>query len=206
MNRSATVTRLGIFGGTFDPPHIGHLLAATDAAEALDLDILWFVPNATQPLKGAGQGSAADRLEMVRRLAALGKSFAVDAMEIERDGLSYTVETVAAFAARYPAATRFLLIGADVTETFAQWREPGRIRELADLVVLHRGSSGSADWMKPGSSQEATQHLDGARWLQTRRIDVSSTEVRERVRAGKSIRGFVPDAVAEYIAAAGLYR
>ena len=197
--------RLGIFGGTFDPPHNGHLLAATDATESLNLDILWFVPNATQPLKGAGQGTPADRLEMVKLMVLGDARFGVDSLEIERDGLSYTVDTVADFAQRFPTATRFLLIGADVTGTFSRWREPRRIRELAGVVVLQRTATPPDEPSQPGPS-DASDGLDGATWLQTRRIDVSSTEIRERVRTGRSIRGFVPDAVAEYIAAAGLYR
>ena len=201
------MTRLGIFGGTFDPPHNGHLLAAVDAVEALELDKLWFVPNATQPLKGAGQGSPGDRLEMVRRMAGQDPRFAVDALEIERDGLSYTVDTVSDFARRFPRATRFLLIGADVTTTFSQWRQPERVRELAEVIVLHRQSDGQARGAIAVESELRDEHyLRGARRLATRRVDISSTEVRERVSAGKSIRGFVPDAVAEYIAAAGLYR
>lgn len=199
------MTRLGIFGGTFDPPHNGHLLAAMDAVEALHLDAVWFVPNATQPLKGAGKGAPTERLEMVKLLVAGSPQFEVDAIEIERAGLSYTVDTVSAFAARFPGSRLFLLVGADVTASFAQWREPQRIRELAELVVLHREfnptDQGVAD---RGAGDSGDVH--GATWLPTRRIDISSTEVRQRVRDGKSIRGFVPDAVAEYIAAAGLYR
>ncbi len=196
--------RLGIFGGTFDPPHTGHLLAATDAAEVLGLDRLWFVPNATQPLKGSAHGSPDDRLEMVRRLVAGDSRFDVDALEIERTGLSYTVETVAAFAERFPGAARFLLIGADVTSSFDRWREPRRIAELATIVILHR----AGDDVRPDGEEKTHAGegaLAGAQWLETRRIDISSTEIRARVREGRSIRGFVPDAVAEYIAAAGLY-
>ena len=204
MSGRDTPTRVGIFGGTFDPPHTGHLLAATDASEVLGLDRLWFVPNAIQPLKGAGQGSPADRLEMVRRLVVGDARFGVDPMEIEREGPSFTVETVSVFAERFPGARRFLLIGADVTETFDRWRQPDRISELAEIVVLHR--AGEPD--RPGLSEGnvSSGALAGARWLETRRIDISSTEIRGRVRTGKSIRGFVPDAVAEYIAAAGLYQ
>ena len=199
------MTRLGVFGGTFDPPHNGHLLAATDAAETLGLDVLWFVPNATQPLKGPGHGSPADRLEMVRRMVGSDPRFAVDSLEIERDGLSFTVDTLSVFAQRFPAAQRFLLIGADVTGTFSRWREPRRIRDLAEVVVLQRPSGLPGD-VERKDHVGVSAGLEGARWLQTRRMDLSSTEVRERVRAGKPIRGFVPDAVAEYIAAAGLYR
>lgn len=200
-----SLDRLGIFGGTFDPPHTGHLLAATDAAELLGLDRLWFVPNAIQPLKGSGHGSPAHRLEMVRRLVAGDERFDVEPLEIEREGLSYSVDTVTVFAERFPRAARFLLIGADVTTSFERWREPRRIRELATVVVLHRAGD-AARSRTQGDAAAGDDVLAGARWLETRRIDISSTEIRARVREGRSIRGFVPDAVAEYIAAAGLYR
>jgi nicotinate-nucleotide adenylyltransferase len=193
--------RLGIFGGTFDPPHTGHLLAASDAVDALELDVLWFIPNATQPLKGPGHGSPLQRLEMVQRLTGGDPRFAVDSIEIDRKGISYTVDTIAEYASRFPAAARFLFIGADVTGTFDQWREPARIRELAEVVILQRTSD-----PETGGSARVSPLLADARWLDTRRVDVSSTEIRDRVRRGKPIRGFVPDAVAAYIAAARLYQ
>ena len=196
--------RLGIFGGTFDPPHNGHLLAASDAVEFLDLDILWFVPNASQPLKGAGQGSPLQRLEMVRLLAGDDERFGVDSIEIERAGVSYTVDTLAEYANRFPTAKRYLLVGADVVSTFPQWRQPDRIRELAEVVVLER-TPGRAN-VHPSGTIAGTDSLAGAQHLTTRRVDVSSTEIRDRVRHGRSIRGFVPDAVAAYIAAARLYQ
>ena len=205
MNPSGSLSRVGIFGGTFDPPHIGHLLAVTDAAEALALDRVWFVPNAIQPLKGAGQGSPHDRLEMVRRLVGEDVRFSVDSIEIDRAGPSYTVDTLSEFRRRHPDAARFLIVGADVTATFDRWRDPRGIRELAEIVVLQRAGEGGRSEVQEAASR-AGNILADARWLETRRIDISSTEIRGRVRAGKSIRGFVPDAVAEYIAAAGLYR
>ena len=196
--------RLGIFGGTFDPPHIGHLLAASDAVDALTLDVLCFVPNAAQPLKGPGHGTPTQRLEMVRLMAGDEARFAVDPIEVEREGLSYMVDTLAEFERRHRDATRFLFIGADVAGSFDQWREPQRIRDLAEVVGLQRAlGKGSG----PGITTEtAPAALAGARWLETRRVDVSSTEIRHRVQQGKSIRGFVPDAVAAYIAAARLYQ
>ena len=197
--------RLGIFGGTFDPPHLGHLLAASDAIEALDLDVMWLVPNATQPLKGAGLGSPLQRLEMVRLLADSDDRFDVDPIEIQREGISYTVDTVGEFARRFPSAERFLLIGADVTATFDQWRKPQRIRELVEVVILQRGNDATDEAIAPETGSSPSP-LAGARLLPTRRIDISSTEIRERVRRGKPIRGFVPDAVAAYIAAASLYQ
>lgn len=190
--------RLGLFGGTFDPPHIGHLLAAVDAHEALALDRLVFIPAATQPLKlGLVSTDPRHRLAMVRLVAGGDPRFDVDSIEIDREGLSYTVDTLADYARREPAAERFLLVGADVPAAFAQWRAPQRIRELAQVVVLRRR-------LEEPDDGAATRW--GFHTLDTRRVDVSSTEIRERVRAGRSIRGFVPDAIAEYIRSAGLYR
>lgn len=186
--------RLGIFGGSFDPPHVGHLLVVADAFDVLQLDQVIFVPAGVQPLK-AGQATASprDRLEMVQRLVGDDGRFAVDPIEIERDGLSYTVDTLAAFAERHPEATRFFLVGMDVLASFAQWREPDRVMRLATLAVMQRaGETGSVP--------------AGAIRVETRRVDVSSTEIRDRVRTGRTIRGFVPEAVAAYIAAERLYR
>ena len=187
--------RLGLLGGSFDPPHVGHLLVAHDAADALALDRLIFVPAATQPLKvGQAGATAAQRLAMVEALAAADPRFAVDASEIDRGGLSYTVDTLAAYAERYPDAERYFLVGADVLDSFSRWREPERILALATVAVMNRAGD-VAPVLRAGMVP-----------VGTRRVDVSSTEIRARVRAGRSIRGFVPDAVADYIAAAGLYR
>jgi nicotinate-nucleotide adenylyltransferase len=188
-----------MLGGSFDPPHTGHLLVAIDAFETLQLDRLVFIPAAIQPLK-AGQAVAnpAQRIEMVRRLVGDDPRFAVDAIEAERPGVSFSVDTVAAYAERYPDAERFFLVGADVVGSFASWREPERIARLATIVVVRRGDE--------ESGRMAVNSNPNLRQLRTRRIDLSSTEVRARVRAGKSIHGFVPPAVAAYIEAAGLYR
>ena len=192
--------RLGIFGGTFDPPHVGHLLAASDAHDRLGLERLVFVPAGTQPFKvGAVHAEGAARLEMLRLMVSGDDRFGVEAVEIEREGLSFTVDTVAELARRYPEAERFLLIGEDLVTQFSSWREAGRIATLATIAVLARGgvpvgaSAGSGD-------AYSMMHLE------TRRIDISATEIRARVREGRPIRGFVSDAVAEYIRAAGLYR
>jgi nicotinate-nucleotide adenylyltransferase len=192
--------RLGIFGGTFDPPHVGHLLAAQDAFEHLDLDRLVFMPTAAQPLKvGRVVADARHRLEMVRLLVEGDGRFEVSPVEVERAGLSFSVDTLTHFAGAFPEADRFFLVGADVLATFAQWREPQRILQLARLVVLERAGDAPAA-LPAGVEQSAMRHLA------TRRVDVSSTEIRERVRAGKSIQGFVTDKVGAYIARQGLYR
>jgi len=188
--------RIGLLGGSFDPPHVGHLLAASDAYEALQLDRLLFIPAAVQPLKiDRTTARGEQRLAMTKMLAGTDPRFDVDPIEIDRGGLSYTVDTLAALRVRWPSAELFWLVGADIVPSFAQWREPARIVELATVVVLQR--SGDVD----GANLPA-----GLRCLATRRIDVSSTEIRQRVKEGKSVRGFVPDAVAEFIAAERLYR
>lgn len=192
--------RLGIFGGSFDPPHIGHLLVADDAWAQLALDRLVFVPAATQPLKvGRAAASAAHRLAMTRLLVEGDPRFEVSTVEVEREGLSFTVDTLDHFAAAHAGAERFLLLGADVLATFAHWREPERILALARPVILER--AGDERPRLPAGMDGGSLHR-----LATRRIDVSSTEIRDRVREGKPIRGFVTDNVAAYIARHGLYR
>ena len=191
--------RIGVFGGTFDPPHVGHLLMATDAREALKLDRLIFVPAGAQPFKIGTPpvASGQDRLEMVRLADADDANYVVDDAEINRKGLSFTVDTLEHLSERNPAAQLFLLLGEDVLAGFEQWRNPGRIRELATLAALRRtGSSGSL----------VAPIAPGVLTVSTRRVDLSSTEIRERRRAGKSIKGFVPESVERFIDVRGLYR
>ncbi len=191
--------RIGVFGGTFDPPHVGHLLLASDAREALDLDRLIFVPTGVQPLKADNPplASAQDRLEMLRLAVADDAYYTVDDAEINRKGLSYTVDTLEHLSQRNPASKLFLLVGEDALATFDKWRNPGRIRELATVALMRRGGS-SSSWLE--------DIPEGVIEVTTRRIDVSSTEIRERLRTDKSIKGFVPESVERFIDARGLYR
>lgn len=192
--------RLAIFGGSFDPPHVGHLLAAEDAFDRLSLDRIVFVPTATQPLKiDSAVASAEQRVAMVRLLVEGDARFDVSTVEVDRAGLSFTVDTLTHYAEIYPAAERFLLLGTDVLATFAQWRQPERVLQLARPVILEREGDRTATI--PADVDEGAVLR-----LRTRRVDVSSTEIRERVRRGKSIRGFVTDSVAAYIARDSLYR
>ncbi|HET7631443.1 MAG TPA: nicotinate-nucleotide adenylyltransferase [Gemmatimonadaceae bacterium] len=194
--------RLGILGGSFDPPHVGHLLAASDAVDALGLDRLIFVPAAEQPLKrGGAHASGAQRLAMIHFAVDGDPRFGVSPVEIDRKGLSYTVDTLDAFAREFPRAERYFLIGADAFGLFAQWREPARVAALATIAVMRRAGQGAEDRTVPAGIAP-----DRVTWLETRLVDVSSTEIRERVRRGLPIRGFVAAAVADYIATAGLYR
>lgn len=202
--------RIGLFGGTFDPPHHGHLLAASDAFEALALDRLVWIPAAQQPLKvGAQSATAADRLTMVQLAIAGDNRFAVDPIEIERAGLSYTVDTLEAFHREFPGDELVLLVGADVITTFGKWRSPQRISELSRLAILPRAVEGGA--VEKAAVAGAIRAVTGGDApapvvLDTRRVDISSTEIRERVLAGRSLHGFVPDAVARYISEHALYR
>ena len=190
--------RLGIFGGSFDPPHVGHLLVAQDALDRLALDRLIVVPAAIQPLKGGDAAPASARLEMARLTFSGDSRFEVSSLELDRGGVSFTVDTLEEVARRHPAAERFLLLGADVLSSFAQWRQPERVLALARPVVLARAGT-------PVTLPEA---FDATRLLSldTRRVDVSSTEIRGRVRDGRSIRGFVTEAVAALIERDRLYR
>ena len=189
--------RLGIFGGSFDPPHHGHLLPVIDAAESLGLDAVHFVPAATQPFKvGRAGASAEPRLAMTERLVAGIPGFRADRTEVDRPGLSFTVDTLAGLAETHPGDELVLLIGADAFALFDTWKEPQRIRAMARIAVLVRGGE-----QEPDAGVRA-----GVQLLQTRRVDISSTELRARVADGRTIRGFMPDAVADYIAEHRLYR
>ncbi len=188
--------RLGVFGGSFDPPHVGHLLVVSDAVDALALDRVVWVPTAVQPLKQRpGAATPELRLAMVEAAVAGQPGFVTSSIEIDRGGLSYTVDTLEAFAAEYAGAERFLLIGMDSLATFRRWRAPDRIAKLARVAVLWRSTEGGEPTIPAGM-----------RLVTTRRVDVSSTEVRDRVRAGKPIGGFVPEPVAAIIERSGLYR
>jgi nicotinate-nucleotide adenylyltransferase len=188
--------RLGILGGSFDPPHLGHLIPAIDAAEALGLDGIRFVPAWAQPFKiGQARATPEQRLVMTQRIVRTIPGFAVDRSEIDREGLSYTVDTVSQMAAANPTAELVLLLGADAYALFEQWREPERIRALASIAVLQRGGD-----------VVSARGAGPVQVLKTRRVDISSTELRARVADGRTIRGFTPDAVADYVAAHRLYR
>lgn len=192
--------RTGVFGGTFDPPHVGHLLLAADARESLNLDRLIFVPAGAQPLKVDTPpiASPQDRLEMVRLAVADDANYSVDDAEISRKGLSFTVDTLEHLSERYGGGQLFLLLGEDSLATFDKWRAPERIRELATIAVMRRGGGPTG----AGMSARAPGVLE----VSARRVDVSSTEIRARLRAGKSIKGFVPESVERFIDDRGLYR
>lgn len=190
--------RLGVLGGTFDPPHVGHLLAASDACEALALDKVLFVPAKVPPFKSRTvQASPDQRFEMLRLTVGSDSRFEASRLELDRDGLSFTVDTLDVLSKATPGVALFMLIGEDLATQIASWRDAARIAELASIVVLVRTMP------TPKSSLESSLPMMR---LKSRRIELSSTEIRDRVRAGRSIHGFVTDAVAAFISAAGLYR
>jgi len=179
--------RIGVFGGSFDPIHHGHLIAATSLADALGLDQVRMVVARTQPLKRDGHGaSAADRAEMVGLAVGDDARLRADRSELDREGPSYTVDTLRALRAGLPGAELVLLLGADAAAELPRWREAEAIPALARVEVFARGGAAAGSQAVP-------------------RVDISSTEIRARVRRGRSIRYWVPDAVAEYIAAHRLY-
>jgi nicotinate-nucleotide adenylyltransferase len=197
--------RLGVLGGTFDPPHIGHLILAEEACLALGLGQVLFVP-AGAPWRKAGQelSPREDRLAMVRLAVGSNAHFAVSALETEREGPSYTAETLAALHEQLAAGSEiFFILGQDSLADLPNWWQPQRIMELARLAVAARTAwePAHADALErevPGISQRLV-------WLDMPRIDISSTAVRERVRRGLPIRYWVPPAVEEYIRQHGLY-
>ena len=189
--------RIGLFGGSFDPPHLGHWLAAVDAIERLGLDRVDFIPVFRQPLKGQDpQASPAQRVAMLEAMIAGDSRFAVNPVEIERGGLSFTVDTASAYDGAASGDTLFLLLGRDAASGLARWKEPERLLRLVQLVVLTRGAE---EFDGEGLGRAALV-------LPTRRVDVSSTEVRQRAGEGRSLRGFVLDAVADLIRTQALYR
>jgi nicotinate-nucleotide adenylyltransferase len=192
--------RLGLFGGTFDPPHVAHLIVAQDALRVLDLDRIVFVPAAVPPHKRTAPiTDAALRLVMVRAALAGDDRFVVDDIELERPGPSYTVDTLRTYRDRHRDAALFLLLGADQYADFATWRETDAIHQLATLAVLRRGGDSGSDGDGDGASDE------GILRVAVTRIDVSSTDIRRRVAAGEPIRYLVPAAVERLIRERALY-
>ena len=195
--------RIGVFGGTFDPPHVGHLILAADACDALRLDKLIFVPARMQPLKVERPpvASCEQRVEMVRLAIANDARYSVDDTEISREGLSFTVDTLEGLSARFEGAQLFLLLGEDSLTTFDRWKKPDRILELATLAVMYRARPGGGTRRSRPSVKRK-----GVETLSTRQVDVSSTEIRQRLSDGKSIRGFVPESVEKFIVSRRLYK
>lgn len=201
-----TSTALGIFGGSFDPVHNGHLALARACQEQAALDEVWFTPTAIQPLKQQGpQATNADRVAMLRLAIDESPSSAwrVCTIEIDRGGKSYTVDTLRQLHEELPGTALYFMIGSDAIRDVAQWKEPHEIFRLAAPLVVHRAGESEPDVATLASlcQPEAQPQV-----VRMQPVDVSSTEIRRRVHSGTSIDGLVPATVARYIAEHGLYR
>lgn len=193
--------RVGVFGGTFDPVHIGHLLIAQTAIDTLNLDRLLFVPAALPPHKQDRTPTPAPlRCQLIEAAIADHPQFMLSTIEIERRGVSYTVDTLAALKQQsaFHRASLFLIIGADNFQSFPTWREPQIILQYATLAVYPRFDVDLESLHLPFEGK--------VEFFQAPRLEISSSAIRTMVRTGRSIRYFVPDPVRERIAQLGLYR
>jgi nicotinate-nucleotide adenylyltransferase len=191
--------RLGILGGSFDPVHLGHLVMADVCREQLNLDEVWFVPAGHPPHKTNRElAPAKSRAEMLEFALAGISEFQISDIELKKESTSFTVETLESLAAEDPEHELFLIIGADSLHDFPTWKEPARIAELAKIIAVNRGRQ------DPPALEEIEQKLgsdvvDRIRVVEMPGIDVSSTDIRHRIRSGHSIRFLVPKAVEAYI-------
>jgi len=185
----------GVLGGSFDPVHHGHLIAADRAAEALGLDTVLFVPCRQQPLKPQAPAATDVQRTTMLRLAIGGYTrFVLDLCELDRPGPSYTVDTLRLLRERWPDERLVLIVGADAAATLPRWRAADEVARLADIAVLTRPGA-------PEVSSAFVKHL-----VATPAIEISASDIRARCLTGKSIRYLVPEAVAQYIARHGLYQ
>lgn len=190
---------IGLFGGSFNPPHIAHLIVAECVRDQFDLNEVWWIPNATPPHKPeVNLVAVRHRLEMTRRAVAPHVDFEVCEIEVQREGVSYTVETVRALQEQYPDTDFALLIGSDSLDSFGEWHRPDEIAERVPLIVYKR----------PGAIEAVAEprFANHVRYVAAPVMEVSGTEVRARCRAGRSIRYLVPDPVRSYVETHDLYR
>jgi nicotinate-nucleotide adenylyltransferase len=190
--------KLGLLGGMFDPIHIGHLRAAEIVREALALDEVVFVPAGRPPHRGQPAAAGIDRYAMVALATAADRAFVPSDVEIAREGPSYTVETVALIRKQRPGVEVVLIVGSDNLPMIADWHEPERLLELCTVAVVERPGSGPAP---AGTLPAERLHRVGGTAL-----PIASRDLREGIRAGRSVRHLVPEGVADYIEKRGLYR
>ncbi len=188
--------RIGLYGGSFDPVHLGHLLVAQAAREELNLDKIFFIPAAQSPFKpGAQPTPAAHRMQMLRLALAGNTQTQVDEQEVNRGGVSYTIDTVRDYANRFPHAKLFYLIGADHVGQLPKWREANELAKLVEFLIIPR----------PGEAKTQIPQPFVGRNLSGFPLGVSSSQIRERVKNGLSIEHLLPAAVAESIRNNRLY-
>jgi nicotinate-nucleotide adenylyltransferase len=198
------VTRLGILGGTFDPPHLGHLILAELATDSLELERVLFAPTGEPPHKHAERITPiADRLAMVERAIAGNPRFGLSRVDIDRPGPHFTVDALDCLCREYPDHDLYFILGEDSLHDLINWKDPAGIVARAKLAVMRRSSGG----IEPGALAAQVPGIMGRMAvISAPFIGISATTLRERVRAGRSIRYQVPEAVAAYIATHCLYR
>ena len=195
--------RVGILGGTFNPPHLGHLICAQEALIQLGLDRIVFMPAGRSPFKsGEEEPGAVHRLELCRCAVGEDERFVVSSLEVEREGPSYTVDTLRQLHSEAPDRQLYLIVGGDVAAGLPDWREPEQVLQYARLAVAKRRGTARTKVEAALSGLRGGEHTE---FFQMPRIGISSTLIRQRVRAGASIRYLVPEAVACYIQENGLY-
>jgi nicotinate-nucleotide adenylyltransferase len=191
--------RLAIYGGAFNPPHIGHLITVECVREQLRLDGIYLVPSAQPPNKaGVTLAPAEDRLKMTTLAIEGAREMAVSDIEVRRSGVSYTVDTIMALGTQFPDALLMLIIGSDNFLEFQTWKSPTEILARVQLVVMNR----------PGFPVDQAHHELArlATFVKVPQIGISSSDIRRRVKLGRSIRYLVPPAVEEYIRQNNLYK
>jgi len=195
--------RVGIYGGVFNPPHYGHLIAAQEAHSQLKLDVVVWVPVGHAPHREIEDDPGAEaRFEMVELATAADERFRVSRIELDRDGPSYTVDTLRQLHEREPDSEFFLIIGGDQALALPKWHEPEAVLELATIGVFERGNNTRN---AIGVTLHRLRGADRLCFLEMPRIDISATDVRRRARSGRPVRYLVPDKVANFIGAQSLY-
>ena len=195
--------RLGILGGTFNPPHLGHLVCAQEAHRSLELDRVMLVPARIPPHKPVEHEPGPEhRLELCSLAVRDDDRFEVSDIELGRDGPSYTVDTLQELTSKASTTELFLIVGGDIAVGLPRWREPERVLDLATLAIAKRRGTARTSVQ---NSLDVLRGGERARFFEMPRIGVSSTMIRRRVRAGQPIRYLVPDRVAEYIDRHDLY-
>ena len=200
--------RVGIFGGSFDPIHVGHLWIGEAATEQLELDRLLWIPTATQPLKpGGAVATDSQRLEMLRLAIGGREGHTVDDREIRREGTSYSVDTVGELCAEFPNCEWFFIVGSDSLSSMPRWRQPEQLLSQVMLAVVQRGGEAEIDFGVLEDLCDA-QRVDQFREhvLAMPVIEVSSSEIRERMGQGRSVRYRVPHPVESFIRTNRLYQ
>jgi len=188
--------RLGLFGGSFDPIHAGHLLVAQAAREEMALDRLYFIPAAQSPFKPASVPASGPARLRLLRLALAGQTHCeIDEQELSRGGPSFSIDTVRDYGGKFPGAALFYLIGADHVPTLPAWREAAELAQRVEFIIITRPGQAPARLAAPFRGRELAGFPLG----------VSSSQIRDRVRRGLSISGLVPDRVAEAIRNSRLY-